>query len=585
MDMRSWSFAGNLPESPADRPGGAVASELPIHVLRSFTVEGIEQPLKHHLAVLGLSPRLTFGGYGTMMQEALTGGLWNGDAPPQIVLAALTLQEIDPEYGKPGWKAEVARRECEALFDALRSATRANILVNTFLPPLHPDQELWLARDGSDVRSQVAELNRFVVEYVRRHAPQFALADFGHYLARLGAEAAIEERGRYLWRAPFKAPFLDLYARDVARVARVLKGAAKKCLVLDCDNTLWGGIVGEDGPLGIKLDRHEYPGKAYYDFQSGIMRLADRGVLVALCSKNNETDVLEVLNTHPACQLNSAMLSSMKLNWQDKAANIRSIAEDLNVGLDSLVFVDDNPAECEAVRAMLPEVTVLQAPAQAHELPGLLFRDGLFDSGGVTQEDRGRAGSYKSDRQRRALCGSFATVEEYLASLNMVATIHEAKPSEMPRVAQLMQRTNQFNLTTRRHSEQHIKALCGRQDAAVFVVCLRDRFGDLGLVGVMIAEREGATAQIDSLLLSCRALGRCLERAFAAHVLKTLTANWNVAAWMAEFVPTAKNAQARGFWIDMGFDEACRNEQHILYLRKASCAELPTPSFIAISES
>jgi predicted enzyme involved in methoxymalonyl-ACP biosynthesis len=176
-------------------------------------------------------------------------------------------------------------------------------VVNTFIPPLYPELGIALAPDRSDVASQVADLNRFIVDFVRKRAPRFRLTYWNRYLGLLGAEAALDDRGRYLWKAPFRKAFLDLYAQDLARVVRALQGKAKKCLVLDCDNTLWGGIVGEDGLDGIKLDRNSYPGKAFYDFQTSILHLAERGVLIVICSKNNEADVFEVLDKHPWCRL------------------------------------------------------------------------------------------------------------------------------------------------------------------------------------------------------------------------------------------------------------------------------------------
>src|SRR5262249_27162949 len=268
-----------------------------------------------------------------------------------------------------------------------------------------------------------------------------------------------------------------------------------------------------------KLDRNDYPGKAFYDFHTSLLHLAERGVLIVLCSKNNEADVFEVLDEHPWCRLKRTHLSGWRINWQDKATNIVELADELNLGLDSFVLVDDSPAECELVRNLLPEVTVLSVPEKVYELPSLLLKQGLFDTLRLTDEDKGRARLYQSETQRKSSRGAFLSVDDYLASLETVAVIHRMTPAEGPRAAQLTQKTNQFNLTTKRYSEADMRTFAARTDAAVFTLSVKDRFGDLGLVGVAILERDGTAGRIDSFLMSCRVLGRGLERPVLAHCL------------------------------------------------------------------
>jgi len=228
-------------------------------------------------------------------------------------------------------------------------------------PPLYPELGIALAPDRSDAAAQIADLNRFVVDFVRKRAPRFCLTDWSRYLGLLGADAALDDRCRYLWKAPFKKAFLELYAQDLARIVRALQ-AGEEML----DPGLRQHIVGRHrrrgGARRIKLDRNAYPGRAFYDFQTSLLHLAERGVLIVLCSKNNEADVFEVLDKHPWCRLKRSHLSGWRINWQDKAANIVEIAEELNLGLDSFVFVDDNRSSANLVRKLLPQVTVLQVP-------------------------------------------------------------------------------------------------------------------------------------------------------------------------------------------------------------------------------
>ena len=385
-------------------------------------------------------------------------------------------------------------------------------------------------------------------------------------------------------RAPFRTAFLNLYARQISRVACALKGRVKKCLVLDCDNTLWGGVVGEDGLDGIKLDLNEYPGRAYHDFQKTLLHLYERGVLILLCSKNNEADVFDVLDHHPACLIKREHLAGWRINWQEKAGNIRSLADDLNIGLDAFVFIDDDPVQCGLVQEMVPEVTVLQVPEKLHLLPTLPLREGLFDTLRTTDEDRNRTQMYQGDSKRANTRRSFGTVEDYLASLETVASIHRARPDEFTRVAQLTQKSNQFNLTTRRYAEPDIRSFAEEQDRAVYSLAVRDKFGDRGLVGVLIATRAGTVGRIDSFLMSCRAIGRDIEFAMVSCCLASLRNVWGVEQWEAEYIPTRKNAQVADLWLRNGFTETTNVDGRRTYSLDARTHQWRTPAHLVVQQ-
>jgi len=553
--------------------------------LRNITIEGIETPLKYHLYANRLRAEVAFGGYGTMVQDILADNAIAKKLDPHLIVLSLALEELDPAYGTPGWRADAARSELENLFSLLETNTGATVVVNTFIPPIYPELGIGLSPDDSDIASQVALLNGFITSFVRERAPRFCLADWNRHVLLLGSKASLDDRGRYVWKAPFRPPFLNLYALHLARIVRVLKGKAKKCIIVDCDNTLWGGVVGEEGLDGIELDPNSYPGKAFYDFQTGLLHLSERGILVVLCSKNNEADVLEVLDKHPACQLKRKHLSGWRINWQDKATNIAELAEDLNLGLDSFVFVDDSPVECGLVKELLPDVTVLQVPEKLYELPSILFEHGLFDAFRLTEEDRKRAQLYQSESQRKQARVSFKSVEEYLSSLGTVATIHRVRSGEIPRVAQLTQRTNQFNLHPKRYSEHDVATVADRPEAAVFTLSVSDRFGNIGLVGVLILECRDGVGRVDSFLMSCRALGRGLEGVMIERCLHEMAAIWGIETWHAEYVPTRKNQQVADFWLQNGFiltSDATASTRN--YRRDARMPARQTPSYIMIRE-
>lgn len=536
-----------------EQEASTFGDEVRVVFLRNITIEGADTLLKYHLLSQRIRPVIAWGGYGTMAQDVLDPAGPVARTDPDLIVLALSLEELDPKFGQPGWTADVARDSLLELFEILMAQTRATVAVNNFIGPLYPELGLVVDPHGADISAQVALLNAFVSNFVRVHAPRFCLMDWERYLRLLGAEQALDRRGQYLWRAPLRRPFLDAHAQQLARVVFALKGRAKKVLVLDCDNTLWGGVIGEDGIAGIQLDDNQYPGKAFVDFQTSVLHLAERGVLIVLCSKNEEADVFEVLDGHPACRIKRSHLAGWRIDWNDKASNLMQLAEELNLGLDAFVFIDDNPVECELVRQVLPQVTVLQVPQRLHELPYLPLREGLFDTLRLTAEDKHRARLYQGEAQRKSVRSACADIDEYLKSMQSVAVIARDQARDVPRIAQLTQKTNQFNLTTRRYSEQDIAAFIDDPDVAVFSLTVNDRFGTLGLVGVLVVKIHGAVGRVDTFLMSCRALGRRLEQAMLVDCLVALGRERQITEWEAAYVPTRKNAQVAEFWDKLGF--------------------------------
>ena len=535
----------------ADRRLLACDSEVRIAFLRNFTIEGLEPYLTFHCLKNGIRPNISFSGYDTMHQELLDPSSYLHGEQTDLIVLSLVLETLDAGYGEPGWRCESAKARIRELFETVAAQTASLIAVNTFIQPF--DRGIASTAGIPEGADEVSHLNRFIRDFVEEHKTRFFVTDWERSLQICGEQEAIDYRFWYMSKALFKHQFLDLYALDIFKIVRALKGKAKKCLLLDCDNTLWGGIAGEDGLSGIRLDPHTYPGNVFYDFQKKVLRLHERGVLLALVSKNNEEDVWEILDRHPYCVLKREHLSAWRINWADKASNIRSLSDELNLGLDSFVFVDDNPVECEFVRTTLPDVTVLQVPAKLYLFPRILSREGIFDTLSVTDEDLSRSELYRAEARRKQVAASCGTLDEYLATLDLVALISEAKEENFERVAQLTQKTNQFNLTTRRYSATQIREFACDKDCAVYILSVRDRFGDSGLTGVLIARREGTAASIDSFLMSCRVLGRNLEVVFLDHCLTKLEQKWAPSEWRAEYRPTRKNAQTSNLYPQAGF--------------------------------
>ena len=327
----------------------------------------------------------------------------------------------------------------------------------------------------------------------------------------------------------------------------------KKCIVLDLDNTLWGGVLGEDGISGIKIGG-DYPGKAFLFFQKALLHLSESGVILTVCSKNNEADVLEAWEKNPYIVLKKEHFAAYRINWTDKATNIKELADELNIGLDSFVFVDDNPTERELIKQMLPMVSVPDFPAQPYELPVFFKKlvDDYFKVYSVTEEDKKKTEQYKANAARAQAQHSFTDFGAFLESLDIQITIEAANEFNIPRIAQMTQKTNQFNLTTRRYTDADVKKFMV-QGWKIWCISVADRFGDNGITGcIMVNDGE-----IDTFLLSCRILGKGIENAFIKKILSLLKDN-GIQSLKASYIPTAKNAQVKDFYDRCGF--ACVSE-------------------------
>lgn len=379
----------------------------------------------------------------------------------------------------------------------------------------------------------------------------------GALAAQLGWSTAHDVHSYHRFRAPFTPAFLDRFAEQVYRLTRGFGSYFYKALVLDGDNTLWGGILGEDLADGIKVGPYGYPGSLYWQVQHDFLALQRRGVLLVLCSKNNAADVDEVLASHPHMVLRDEHFIAKRVNWDDKATNLESIATDLNIGLESIVFVDDSTFECEAVRNQLPMVETLQVPAKLFEYPRLvrqireLFPVDRVPTEGPTKTEQYRLLALASQERTR-----HATRDEYLASLDLKVTLLRNDRVSAARIAELTQKSNQFNLTTRRYTVSEVNSFMDSGNADVYSVHVADKFGDSGLTGVVIVKYESPeTAVVDTFLLSCRVLGRGVELSFWGHVMDAARAR-RCRSFVAEYLPTAKNAQVSDFWDRLGLELA-----------------------------
>jgi FkbH-like protein len=401
------------------------------------------------------------------------------------------------------------------------------------------------------VDAAIQDYNAHLYDLSSKHQ-NVKVIDFRCFIVSAG-QGVFDWRFYYISQSLINPKLNATFALWFQKQLDAIDGKRKKCLVLDLDNTLWGGILGEDGLEGIQLG-NTYPGRAYYDFQIGLMQAKDSGVILTLCSKNNESDVLEYWEKHPAQVLKQNHVAAYRINWQDKATNIRELAEELNIGLDSMVFIDDNPAERERVKQELPMVSVPDFPKQPYLLPQFLKEvyQEYFQIYQLTAEDKKKTDQYIANAERKVFSQAFKNADEYLASLSMELKVFNGDEYSIPRIAQMTQKTNQFNLTTPRLTEQDIwnYVLAG---AMVNCLGVKDRFGDNGITVASIISIHDKVASIDAFLLSCRILGRDIEKAYLFYLINELQ-NRGIEIVKASYIPTVKNKQTERFYESCGFN-------------------------------
>lgn len=410
---------------------------------------------------------------------------------------------------------------------------------------------LRLTGDETALDEAVSAFNRHAQQLSRQRS-QVKWVDFSEFTSHYDADSLINWKYYLMSQTLLNPKLVHEFQAWWQRVECELALNRKKCLVLDLDNTLWGGVLGEDGIDGIKLGG-DYPGKAFSYWQRSLLELAHNGVILTVCSKNNEADVLEAWEKNPAMVLKREHFSAMRINWRDKATNLRELADELNISLDSMVFLDDNPAERELVKQLLPEVEVPDFPVKPYELMPFYKElvEKYFRIYSITSEDRSKAEQYRANAQRNAEQARFVDLESYLYSLDMQLDIMPADEHNMPRIAQMTQKTNQFNLTTRRYAEAELQQ---HLDAGWRIYCMSmsDRFGDNGITGTIFVEPvNDTTVNIDTLLLSCRILGKGIEEAFVKTVFNLLRLD-GYRKITADYIPTAKNGQTADFYDRMG---------------------------------
>lgn len=539
-----------------ERDEGAVA-DVTLGVAASFTAEALEAQLGATLLDAGFAdPDIRFGEYNQLHQVSLDPVAMLGAGLDYLILLWRIEDVFERQFdrylgGDDAAGTEICDGVAELAALVVAMDAKSTMAVVVSIPPYPAGWGVDLRDVATSIR--VGRLHRQAVSVwldAVSTLQSLELVDLDALQRLAGASRIFDAPKWAMYHQPYRSEFWQLLGSQLGDAIGRRTNPPPKCIVVDCDNTLWGGIVGEDGIGGIELG-DAFPGRAFQEFQRQLKRLKARGVMLAIVSKNNEADVLEVFERHVGMVLELADITTRRINWQPKSENIESIIAELNIGSESFVFVDDLASELYEVSSRVNGVRCLLVPEELAELPDLLATSGLFRGMRTSAEDQQRTEMMQSEAKRR-VAGESMTREEFLETLGLHVTFLRVADEDVARVAQLTQKTNQFNLTTIRRDEKDVRQLVASPAAEVYAIRVSDRFGDYGLVGVAIVEVGAELWTIDTFLLSCRVLGRGVESAFVRALADDAVAR-GATRLVGRFEATRKNGQVADFFPNHGF--------------------------------
>jgi FkbH-like protein len=538
---RKWIRSGAVPD-------------LDVGIASSFTIDALAPYLGHALLSAGWSPRIRIAPFNQMFQALSAPQAAFGDAPAILLvlprLDELVADELARFSGGDSSAWLQARDKLLQLANAVAAARKnlaGTLIVGTFPPPttaefdlLHLDRLglMFFERASALWQEAIADVEGVEVLDVCQLANDF------------GMRHTLDARLWYLYRQPFSEQFLFELGNYAGRLISATRRASAKCAVIDCDNTIWGGIIGEDGLDGIRIG-DEFPGSAYRDFQRLLLHWRRQGVFLAVCSKNNPEDVRQVFRDHRAMVLRESDISAWSVDWRPKSEQLSEIAKELNIGTDALVLFDDSPYEIAEVLTRHPAIRCIQVPAAPESIVSVARRAMPFDKLEITNDDRFRVERHVTEVKRDELRQSLPP-EEFIRSLDLCVDTMPASPDNLARVTQLINKTNQFRLTSVRLTRDQVDAMVRSNGHIVRAAVVKDKFGEYGLTCVGILERRGGDWHLAVFLLSCRVLGRGVETSFLADLASEVLAHGGH-RMTAEFHPTGKNGIAADFLERHGF--------------------------------
>jgi FkbH-like protein len=536
--------------------------KIRVGLLGSFTLNGLAETLTVKCAEKNIQCITYVGGYNQYTQEILNqeSGLYK--FKPDISFLLIDVRTLFGDlfhhpYSITGEeRKKIADKKAEEILDLARrfcDNTKSKLVLSNFNIPTFSPYGIFETKVDYGFHEMISELNDRLAKSLIG-SDLIYLYNFAGFVSKYGEQNIFDYKQFFFGDMKISLDYIPHLANELMSYIIGYMGISKKCIVVDLDNTLWGGIVGEDGFNGIKLGP-EPPGNAFMELQKTLLSLYHRGIILAINSKNNYEDAIKVIKEHPYMVLKEEHFGSIRISWNDKVANMKEIANELNIGLDSMVFLDDDPVNREFMRISLPQVLTVDLPQDPSQYAGIIKNMNEFSVLTITSEDQQRGKMYAEQRKRVELEQSAPDLENFLKQLDLKISVKNSNDFTIPRISQLTLKTNQFNLTTKRYQESDIKKFTEDPNYLVGCVQVEDKFGDNGITGVFIVHKENQKEWfIDTFLLSCRVMGREVEKGIMGHILNIARKN-GVERLKARFIPSQKNKPIEGFLPSCGFQK------------------------------
>lgn len=532
---------------------------LKIAILSSFTIQGLDEILFVKCFQQGIKSKIYLAPYNQYGQEIMNPKSKLYEFNPDLVILIIDPINFFGDYWLNPYQLSTPKRkkliklkfdEIKNLILRINSNAKAKVLIHNFNIPHYSPLGILENKQQFGFINSIRLLNVNLQE-MSINNPNLFIFDYDAFCSMRGSNNTLDYKMYYLADMRLPTNYLAELCDEYLGYIKPLVSLTKKCLVLDLDNTLWGGILGEVGFSGIQLGPTP-EGRSFWEFQKYILSIHQRGILLAINSRNNLDEVLKVLRKHPYMILREKHFSSIEANWQNKVTNMKSIAKQLNIGLDSFIYFDDDPYQRDLIRKKLKEITVVDLPEDKSLYLKTIINLNDFNTLQITNEDKNRGKMYIWERKRKELEKNVSNIDEFVKSLQVTIEIETANEHNIPRISQLSQKTNQFNVTTRRYLEDQIKIFHSSDRYIVLAANVKDKFGDYGLTGVVIIKKNFPDWIIDSFLLSCRILGRKIEESILAYLIKEAKNN-KVQKLIGHFIKTEKNTPAKDFYRDNNF--------------------------------
>lgn len=529
--------------------------EVRIAILGDHATQFIKEALIGYGAISKLNYNVYEADYSQIDQEILDADSELYHFNPEIVIVTNSVYKLEQSFHHSKNQDSFANSfldKVEGWMEALKNNTKAKIILSTF--PELPDAVFgnFASKVNSSFLYQLRVLNLELMKLSAQNGNLF-LCDVAALYGVYGQNTAKSAQMYINADMIFSLDFIPVFTKQLNDIILALRGKFNKCLILDLDNTTWGGIVGDDGVENIKIGDLGI-GKAFSKLQTWAKALKERGVILCICSKNDEANAKEPFEKHPDMVLRLEDISVFVANWENKASNIRNIQEILNIGFDSMVFLDDNPFERNLVRLELPDVIVPELPEDPAEYLDYLLSLNLFETVSFSENDKDRTKQYQAEAERVSSVAKFANIDEYLASLQMVSDVKEVDSFSLPRVAQLTQRSNQFNLRTQRYTDEDLKSMIESKEYIAISYTLVDKYGDNGLISAVVLKKEKDFMFVDTWIMSCRVLKRTMEP-FVLNTIVEEAKKLGYSKLIGEYLPTAKNGMVKDHYKNFGFEE------------------------------